>query len=154
MLMMTTDSIETTTVHGTCVELDGVAILLTGCSGSGKSDLALRLIDAGATLVSDDQVVLRQTPTGKLFASPPPELKGIIEVRGVGLRPVSHIENARLVAVIRLDDKKPIERLPELTGCTCEIMGSQVAAFSLSPFEASAPLKVKEIAKLVSETGF
>ena len=45
-------------VHGTCVDLDGRGILLRGPSGSGKSDLALRLIDSGARLVADDQVVV------------------------------------------------------------------------------------------------
>ena len=47
-------------VHGTCVELFGLGVLLRGPSGCGKSDLALRLIDDGARLVADDQVVLTE----------------------------------------------------------------------------------------------
>ena len=58
-------------VHASCVALDGNGVLLRGPSGSGKSDLALRLIDGGAVLVADDQVAL--TVEGeKILASAPP----------------------------------------------------------------------------------
>ena len=74
------------TLHATAVALDGQAVLLLGPSGSGKSDLALRLVAAGWRLVADDRVVV--TPNGDhLFASAPPRLTGLMEVRGVGIVP-------------------------------------------------------------------
>src|SRR5207302_5769467 len=71
-------------LHATAVAIDGCAVLLRGVSGSGKSDLALRLIDAGARLVADDQSELhRQGET--IVVRSPPAIAGLIEVRGVGL---------------------------------------------------------------------
>jgi HPr kinase/phosphorylase len=71
-------------VHGTCVALKGRGVLLLGDSGAGKSDLALRLIHDGARLVADDRVVLTMKQ-GKLIASAPTSIAGLIEVRGLGI---------------------------------------------------------------------
>src|SRR5260370_41307349 len=60
------------------------AVLLRGPSGSGKSDLALRLIEGGARLIAADQTHLAKKGHA-LIASPPPALAGLIEVRGVGI---------------------------------------------------------------------
>ncbi|MDE0940637.1 MAG: HPr kinase/phosphatase C-terminal domain-containing protein, partial [Pirellulales bacterium] len=78
-----TDGAETL-VHATCVAIGEVGVLLRGPSGSGKSDLALRLIEGGAKLVADDQVVLSEV-AGSLLASAPAALRGKIEVRGCGI---------------------------------------------------------------------
>ncbi|MEE8223365.1 MAG: HPr kinase/phosphatase C-terminal domain-containing protein, partial [Alphaproteobacteria bacterium] len=72
------------TVHGTCVVIGDAGILIRGGPGAGKSDLALRLIDDGARLVSDDQVRL-QNRGGAVIASAPDALKEMIEVNGIGL---------------------------------------------------------------------
>ncbi|WP_040850329.1 HPr kinase/phosphorylase, partial [Nitrospirillum viridazoti] len=75
-------------VHATCVSVGGAGVLLRGASGSGKSDLALRLVDAGALLVADDQVALAADPTATLLTATAPErLAGLIEVRGLGILP-------------------------------------------------------------------
>ena len=63
------------TVHASAVAADGRAVLITGPSGSGKSDLALRLLDRGFTLVSDDQTIVRREGS-KLIASAPPNIAG------------------------------------------------------------------------------
>ena len=73
-------------VHGTCVDVDGTAVLLLGPAGSGKSDLALRLIDGGARLVADDRAEVRLRD-GRLVVSAPPETGGLRGVRGRGGRP-------------------------------------------------------------------
>ena len=70
-------------LHGTTVALDGRAVLISGPSGSGKSDLALRLFDRGFVLVSDDRTIVRKEGS-RLFASAPETIKGKLEVRGVG----------------------------------------------------------------------
>jgi len=71
-------------IHGTCVALSGLGVLLRGPSGSGKSDLALRLIDGGAKLVADDQVELALDAAGRVMARAPATLSGLLEVRGIG----------------------------------------------------------------------
>ena len=85
----------TSQVHGTCVAVAGVGVLLRGPPGSGKSDLALRLIDRGAELVADDRVTLRREDDG-IVASAPASLAGLIEVRGVGVARVPAIARARV----------------------------------------------------------
>ena len=73
--------------HGTCVSIDGAGVLLRGPSGSGKSDLALRLLnrkDLNVLLVADDQVYLDRRGED-LWAAASDELSNMMEVRGVGL---------------------------------------------------------------------
>ena len=72
------------TLHASTVALDGRAVLISGPSGSGKSDLALRLLDRGFTLVSDDQTIVRKDGN-KLIASAPPTIHGRLEIRGIGI---------------------------------------------------------------------
>ena len=74
----------TNNIHGTCVAFGRAGVLIRGSSGSGKSDLALRLIDNKAKLVSDDQV-LAMEKNGKIVLSAPRSIAGKIEVRGVGI---------------------------------------------------------------------
>ena len=98
------------TVHATAVALGGRCVLLLGASGAGKSDLALRLIDHGWRLVADDHVVLAQEK-GVLWASAPPQLAGLIEVRGVGIVPEPAL--ARAPVVLALDLATLPDRLPD-----------------------------------------
>ncbi len=98
-------------VHGTCVTLKGNAVLLRGVSGVGKSSLALHLIDRGACLLADDQVDLC-VMGGKIIASVPPSLKGLLEVRGLGICSFSFIEKAPLALCVDLCDLASLERLP------------------------------------------
>ncbi len=74
-------------VHASAVTIGDSGVLLRGPSGSGKSDLALRLIDGGARLVADDRVDIYQTRDGLMMA-PPESLAGLLEVRGLGIADV------------------------------------------------------------------
>src|SRR6185369_13552251 len=76
--------------HASTVARDGRAVLIMGPSGSGKSDLALRLLDRGFSLVSDDQTLVR-VDGGRLLASPPQTIAGKLEVRGVGIVEMKHL---------------------------------------------------------------
>jgi len=87
-------------------------ILILGRSGAGKSRLALALIDVGAQLVADDQVLLT-AQDGALYARAPRSIAGMIEVRGLGLLTMAYRRLARLVLAIDLD-LPPARRLPEL----------------------------------------
>jgi HPr kinase/phosphorylase len=127
-------------VHGTSVALGGDGVLLRGPSGSGKSDLALRLIDEGALLIADDQTELRLVG-GALRMSAPPTIAGKMEVRGVGILSVDNAKSAPLRLVVDLVAPSAVERLPE--PLTCEFLGSPVPRICLAPFEASAPAKLR-----------
>lgn len=97
-------------LQASCVALGGRAVLIQGVPGSGKSSLALALIDRGATLIGDDGVAIAAR-NGVLRASPPPHIAGLIEVRNVGLlkRPVA--TSVPIALALRLD--QAAERLPE-----------------------------------------
>jgi HPr kinase/phosphorylase len=136
-------------VHGTCVELAGLGVLLRGPSGSGKSDLALRLIDRGARLVADDRVDLRAS-AGALAASAPEPIAGRMEVRGIGILAVPTVAQARLGLVVDLVEGGTVERLPEAGSWM--VLGISVPVVRLAPFEASAAAKVRLAARSFGRT--
>ena len=97
-------------LHATCVARGGRAALLLGRSGSGKSDLALRLLDHGFTLVSDDRTLVRREG-GLLIASAPPSIRGKIEVRGLGIIEIPSQDDGPVALAVELDVDIP--RLPD-----------------------------------------
>lgn len=128
------------TVHASCVDVDGRGVLLLGPPGSGKSDLALRLIDGGAVLVADDRVDIRAAG-GRLEASPPETLAGRMEIRGLGILAVDWRPRATLaLAVELLTDARP-RRLPD--PAEWRAAGIALPLIRLAPFEASAVAKVR-----------
>ncbi len=126
--------------HATCVELDGKGILIAGPSGSGKSDLALRLMDAGAILVSDDYVDLKEE-NGQIVAHSAPNIQGMIEVRGIGLMKVESKENTTLALALTLCERSEIERLPQEN--VFEFSGIQIPEYEFDAFASSAVAKVR-----------
>lgn len=126
-------------IHATCVAIGGRAVLLCGASGAGKSDLALRLIDRGAELVSDDQVLLTRDGD-TLRASPPATIAGKIEVRGLGILAMPHRTAMPVSLLVQLDD--PITRMP-LDARSRTFAGIDVPVIALAALEASAPIKVE-----------
>jgi serine kinase of HPr protein (carbohydrate metabolism regulator) len=127
-------------IHGVCVDIGGTGVLIRGEPGSGKSDLALRLIDGGARLVADDQVELRQQD-GAAIATPPEALAGYLEVRGIGVVAVDCVADARLSLIVDLADRDTIERMPEPR--TETVAGVTVPVIRLDPFAASAAAKLR-----------
>lgn len=127
-------------LHATSVVFCGRGLLLRGASGSGKSDLALRIMDAGGSLVSDDytQLVVKDN---QLIASPPETIKGMIEVRGIGLLKVAHVPSTRIDVLIECESKEVIERLPQVIHT--EIEGISLPTLKVYPFEASAVAKLR-----------
>ena len=139
-------------IHGTCLAIGGEGVLLVGKPGTGKSDLALRLVDQGglglsgqlrvAQLVADDQVVIRRE-AGALVASAPPSLKGKLEIRGLGIAELAVAAEARLRLAVRLTPASDIERLPDLGAARMEILGIAVPLILLDPQNASAPARLR-----------
>ena len=128
-------------VHGTCIAIDGEGVLLRGPSGSGKSDLALRMIDNGAVLVGDDQLQLSRSEN-QLIARAPDVLSGQLEIRGLGIVPVASVPQAPLLLVIDLVPADQVLRFPETGSCT--YLGIRIPLLSLAAFEASAPAKLRQ----------
>lgn len=130
------------TVHAGCVALWSAqgwrGVLIEGPSGSGKSDLALRLIGRGWRLVSDDRTILWRSQ-GRLFAACPPTIAGRIEVRGLGVVAEEPLALAEVVLVARCEP--PAERMPEEE--TVMLCGAPVPLVRLDPLEASAPAKLR-----------
>ena len=131
-------------IQATCVAVDGLGVLLRGPSGSGKSDLALRLIDGGARLVADDGVELRRQGD-RLFARPPSaapdSVRGRIELRGLGILPAPAVAETSLDLIIDLVPADALERLPE--PLTVELLGVALPLLRLSAGEPSAAAKVR-----------
>lgn len=112
-------------------------VVLRGPSGSGKSDLALRLIERGWRLVGDDYVEVWASGDG-LFATAAPRIAGVMEVRGVGLTGAVSVSLARVAFVV--DCQPPPDRMPEPD--LERIDGIAVPRLSLAALEASAAHKV------------
>jgi len=127
-------------VHGTAVQLGRAGLLLRGPSGSGKSDLALRLIESGAALIADDQVAVAHDGA-EIWLSAPPSIAGMIEVRGLGILRLPRASRAALRLVCDLVAREAVERLPERG--TCAFFGVAVPQVALCGFDASTPAKLR-----------
>ena len=127
------------TLHVSSIAIDGRAVLIEGESGAGKSDLALRLIDRGATLISDDYTLLQRAGR-ELIASPPDTIAGQIEVRGLGVLPLPHVEKIPVSLLVRLTDAP--ERLP-LEEEVRRIAGVDIREVAIDSRTASAAIKVE-----------
>lgn len=99
-------------LHATSILLDKGGVLISGQPGSGKSSLALQLMDRGAVLISDDQTIITCSKD-QLILSPPSSLKGLIEVRGVGICSFPYVEKAPLILCVELSEEDDLERLPD-----------------------------------------
>lgn len=126
------------TVHASTVALDGRAVLISGPSGSGKSDLTLRLLDRGFTLVSDDQTIVRKDGD-RLVASAPPNIAGKLEIRGIGIVDMETNDDVAVALLVELTSD--FQRLPD-DNRERPILGVPLPLISIDAMTASAPSKV------------
>jgi HPr kinase/phosphorylase len=123
------------TLHGCMVDMRGVGVLITGKSGSGKSETAIGLLERGASLVADDMVRIKYVG-GELTASSPDLSRGYLEIRGIGIINVANLyglasirPDKRLDLVITLRphmDLNEVDRVG-LQQKSYEILGQHVA---------------------------
>jgi serine kinase of HPr protein (carbohydrate metabolism regulator) len=128
-----------TQIHATAIAVDGQGILLRGTSGSGKSDLALRLIEQGAQLVSDDRVELVKKGAN-LMAFAPKQIEGLLEIRHLGVIKLQHVGATPVRLVVDLVSAEELERMPEPQTTLLEEM--EIPLIRFNAFEASTPAKI------------
>src|SRR4029078_1797824 len=126
------------TVHASTVASEGRAVLISGPSGSGKSDLALRLLDRGFTLVSDDHTIARREGD-KLIASAPPNIAGKLEIRGIGIVDMEAVRDVPVALYVELTSE--IMRLPD-DRRERPVLGVNLPLVSIDALTASAASKV------------
>ena len=156
----------TVLVHATSVVLgaavrpfggpENFAVLLLGDSGSGKSDVALRLIAAGGRLISDDQTALSSNQDF-LFAQSVPNIAGQLEIRGVGIIVLDHAPRAPVALAVKLDPEAASERLPPTTAYAppAPLTASHLPPLvTLRPFEPSVPAKIAAAASAAVSGAF
>ena len=116
----------------------GEFLAVMGPSGSGKSDLALRLIDRGFRLVSDDQTIVRKEGS-KLIASAPPTIHGKLEIRGLGIVEMETAEDVPVALFVELTSD--IQRIPDDSRDRL-VLDVRIPLISVDVLTASAPSKV------------
>ena len=92
--------------YATSVAIDGYGLMIEGASGAGKSSLAIEMIALGARLIADDQTVISKPviENSTPLLSAPKSLRGLIEIRQIGLVKYSSKESAPLIGIIKLHD--------------------------------------------------
>jgi len=121
------------------IEGDWRGVLIEGPSGSGKSDLALRCLDAGWTLVADDRTLL-WTCQGRLYGRAPDTLAGLVEARGLGVLPAPARPFAEVRLVVECAPPDAVERVPEPEARF--LLGVCVPSLRLAALVASATAKL------------
>jgi hypothetical protein len=129
-------------IHATCVAIGGKGVLLLGASGAGKSDLALRLIDDGAQLVADDRTLLF-SKNGVLHAKAPPSIKGLLEIRGVGIVALPARPSVQLVLAVRLGREGARLPGPRFFPMPRALPDTKLPQIALNPHFASTPAKIR-----------
>ena len=127
-------------MHSTAISLNGDGILIKGPSGSGKTDLALRLIESGGKLISDDQVIIKRKAK-KLFLSSPEGLNGLMQLPGIGIVKVDHVQNIPLELVVKLQPYNVLEPFPINNQEFIEDFS--IPSLNLYSFAISATAKIK-----------
>ena len=141
---------DTTSLHGVFMDVLGMGVMITGDSGSGKSELALELISRGHGLVADDAVELTRVAPDVIEGRCPNILRDFLEVRGLGLLNIRTIfgetasrRKMRLKLIVHLHRQQPGVDTPRLPfeAQTQEILGVNIRKVNI-PVAAGRNLAV------------
>ncbi|UTW58590.1 HPr kinase/phosphatase C-terminal domain-containing protein [Kordiimonas sp. SCSIO 12603] len=132
------------------VDIAGSGVMLCGESGSGKSDLALRLIDRGACLVTDDQICLTSREKG-VYATAPKAIRGYLEIRGLGVVSMPVTGGSYIRLIVHLTSALNVPRLPDRE--VEHILGAEIHCLKLNAFEHSTPIKIELALRDLSRIG-
>lgn len=122
-------------------------VLVEGDSGAGKSDLMLRALADGWSLVADDRVVLWSSG-GRVYGRAPERLAGLMEIRGLDVTPTPYRLFAPVALAVRCVAATVVERVPALK--TVSLLNQAIPALDLVALEPSAPAK---LARALSHLG-
>ena len=137
-------------LHATAVDIAGKGVLLCGPSGGGKSDLALRLVDRGASFIADDQIELTLRRRG-IHAAAVSSMRGYLEVRGLGLTSLPVMGGTFVALIVDLVPPEDVPRLPQASSRL--LLGKKIPLLKLNAFELSTPIKIELAAKDISRIG-
>ena len=147
-------------LHGTCLSIGGEGVLILGEPGTGKSALALRLIDEPgygisgvllcSELVADDQIIVTRDQD-KLMASAPAILRGKLEIRGLGIVTLATRASVHLALVVKLQDHAAIERLPD--PASFDILGMALPLVEIDAESPSAPARLRAALSWLKQPG-
>jgi serine kinase of HPr protein (carbohydrate metabolism regulator) len=131
--------------HATCVALGAAGVVIEGPSGSGKTSLALTIIEKFqnqnqfAALVADDQCLI-EIANGRLIATCPPVLAGLVERRGIGVVKTKNLTSVVIDCVVRLVNQTEMERLPEAKSVI--LFGVELPVFELPARQIAVSLPI------------
>jgi serine kinase of HPr protein (carbohydrate metabolism regulator) len=114
-------------------------VLIQGPSGTGKSDLAIRSLGYGFRIVADDRVLIFKSGK-RVFGRAPGAVRGLLELRGLGVIPVTSLRFVEVALVVTCVESHAVERMPNAESCV--VLGAELPAIMICPFEASAPAKL------------
>ena len=139
-------------LHASAIELNGVGILVTGLSGSGKSGLVAELLTRGAKLIADDQVILNYE-RGQLMARAPGPLKGKLELYGMGVfdLPQYFVPETAIQMELQCMDAEQIERLP--SDQVAHYQDIEIPAYVVAPEHSFTPAKVELLSEAFANIG-
>ena len=140
--------------HGTLVQVANLGVLILGKSGSGKSALALSMIDQpgrgigkevlAAMLVADDQVCLSQDEvSGKIIGKPPGSLAGLMEIRGIGIVSLAYVPSCYVDLIVQISAPDEIERMPDFPNDSTQILGKAIPVIKVSAHDTTASAKIR-----------
>jgi serine kinase of HPr protein (carbohydrate metabolism regulator) len=134
--------------NATCVAINGIGVLIEGAPKTGKSSLALSLIDEGAKLVSDDLTLLT-LKNNVVYTALTQKMPGLIFVRGLGLLKINDVEKQQveIKAIIRLGDKED-EFLSQREFVS--VLSSKIPVFNFFQFDYALTKKIKAAIKLIT----
>ncbi|MFC4291903.1 HPr kinase/phosphorylase [Sphingorhabdus arenilitoris] len=125
--------------HASAVAIGDWGVIITGPTGSGKSDLALRLIDRGAILIGDDYIYLNAAHGGPVITVPD-NIAGKLEIRGIGIIEMPHKSRVVAKLLVRLTGEG--ERFPGSLPIT-DFAGCSLPTLSIDAFHYSSPIKIE-----------